>query len=166
MAAGITYTPIATTTLGSNTTTVTFSSISASYTDLILVMSVKLSTSGLTDVDYRFNGDTGSNYSRTWVEGNGTGTGTGRESNQTSMAIAGYYDSTNWTTQVTHFFNYSNTTTYKTAINRESTNYGNTGAKVGLWRSTSAINEISVFPKSSKSFSSGSTFSLYGITAA
>jgi hypothetical protein len=41
----ITYEPIATTTLGSATSTVTFSSISGSYTDLVAVFEVTL-TSG------------------------------------------------------------------------------------------------------------------------
>ena len=161
-----TYEPIATTTLGSNSTSVTFSSISGTYTDLVLVMVAKLTTSGLDDVGFRFNSDSGSNYSRTWLEGNGSTTGSGRASNETDMAIAGYYDNTDWTTQVTHFFNYSNSTTFKTAINRESTSYGNAGAKVGLWRNTAAITQIVISPRNSKSFASGSTFTLYGIKAA
>ena len=37
MAAGATYEPISTTTLGSNTNTVSFTSISSAYTDLIFV---------------------------------------------------------------------------------------------------------------------------------
>ena len=41
MAAGSTYTPIATTTLGSAQADVTFSSISGSYTDLVLIIGGK-----------------------------------------------------------------------------------------------------------------------------
>jgi len=64
----ITYEPIATTTLSSAQSSVTFSSISGSYTDLVLVFSdVKLS-SGDSAIDIQVgNGsvDTSSNYSFT-----------------------------------------------------------------------------------------------------
>ena len=59
-----TYEPIATNTLGSAASSVTFSSIPSTYTDLIVVMNYANST-GLADVFFRFNGDTGSNYSDT-----------------------------------------------------------------------------------------------------
>ena len=61
MAAGATYTQIATTTLGSSQSTITFSSISGAYTDLVLVVTAKVSSA--TDLWVRANSDSGSNYS-------------------------------------------------------------------------------------------------------
>ena len=66
MAAGITYTPIASTTLGSAAASYTFSSIPNTYTDLVLIASMADSNSG---ADQRMlvqvNGDTGTKYSTT-----------------------------------------------------------------------------------------------------
>ena len=57
-----TYTPIATQTLGSAAASVTFSSIPQGYTDLVLVDNVKsASGAGDSELDVRFNGDSGSN---------------------------------------------------------------------------------------------------------
>ena len=61
-----TYTPIATTTLGSGQTSVTFSSISGTYTDLILIASAS-NTGGATNIRLQFNGDTATNYSSTRI---------------------------------------------------------------------------------------------------
>jgi len=61
--------------------------------------------------------------------------------------------------------NYANTTTYKTFLVRGANTAGNIDADVGLWRSTAAINSVTVLIGSG-SLSSGSTFTLYGIAAA
>jgi hypothetical protein len=166
MPAGLTYTPIATTTLGSATNSYTFSSIPSTYTDLILVMSTQWTTAGNSDAGLRFNGDTGSNYSRTWLEGNGSAASSGRATNETAMYIVGYFSNT-ISTQICHIMNYSNTTTNKTAINRESSNPANSNvaAKVGLWRSTAAINSVTIY-HASNNFATGSTFTLWGIQSA
>jgi len=64
-----TYTPIATQTLGSATGTVTFTSISGSYTDLVLVITGN--TNNPTNPVLQFNGDTTTNYSHTYISGTG-----------------------------------------------------------------------------------------------
>ena len=72
MAAGSTYTPIATTTLGSAATSYTFTSIPSTYTDLVLVGN--LSSSSNTNISIRIYSDSGTNYSNTYLTGvNGTG---------------------------------------------------------------------------------------------
>ena len=66
-----------------------------------------------------------------------------------------------------HFNNYSNTTTYKTGLLKHMANYGNqVQCFIGTWRSTSAITKISIIAGGSKNWASGSTATLYGITAA
>lgn len=160
----ITYEPIATTTLGSAQSSVTFSSISGSYTDLVLVVSGKRDTGSADDFLVRFNGDSGSNYSRTFLYGDGTTAASGRESNQTSAKLL-YMDSTNWTATTLVFFNYSNSTTYKTAMNRTNLPGVVTSTNVALWRNTAAITSISI-TASSNNIASNSTFTLYGIKAA
>ena len=164
----ITYEPIATTTLGSSTASVTFSSISGTYTDLVLIFN-----GGITTADYairiRFNGDSGSNYSRTAISGYGTGAGSDRASNVTGlnvfMGFSGIPANTLDTSGIAHIQNYSNSTTYKTVISRSGNAARSAEAQVGLWRSTSAITSI-VIDTGSGNLYSGSTFTLYGIKAA
>lgn len=161
-----TYEAIATNTLGSAAASVTFSSIPSTYTDLILVMSP--SVASLVELKMRFNSDTGSNYSSTELTGTGTTAGSSRHSNQTSMyvnynAYAGNDFNSNFIAQIQ---NYSNSTTYKTALIRANNAGYGVDAIVGLWRSTAAITSITILNGASANFQSGSTFSLYGITAA
>ena len=68
-----TYSLIESQTLGSAAANVTFSSIPTTFTDLILVIST--ATTSIADQDMQVgNGsvDTGANYSRTWLQGNGS----------------------------------------------------------------------------------------------
>jgi hypothetical protein len=166
MAAGNTYVPIATQTLASAAASVTFSSISGAYTDLVLVVQPSGSTGG--DLQFTFNSDTAANYSTTWVAGNGTAASSARHSNYN------YGEANRWesvtttlgaTTYILNLTNYSNTTTYKTTLTRSNSAAAGAAALVTLWRSTSAITTISLF-LSGGTISTGSTFSLYGIAAA
>ena len=55
---------------------------------------------------------------------------------------------------------------YKTILSRYNNTTGETAATVHLWSNTSAINYIILKTLSNNSYNSGSTFTLYGITAA
>jgi hypothetical protein len=160
-----TYEKIATNTLGSATATVTFSTISGAYTDLVLIMNYG-QTSGNNSTKMRFNSDTGTNYSTTILSGNGTTAASSRESTVAQMTINDIGASSTLTTNaIVNIQNYANTTTYKTAITRGNTASAGTCTDVCLWRSTSAITSIDLFLAAS-TFLSGSTFTLYGIKAA
>ena len=167
MAAGLTYTPIATTTAGGSSTNVTFNSISGSYTDLVLVIANV--TAQIDNVAITLNSDTGSNYSRTIINGNGSTASSSKNSNQ-SYLYTMYKDTAGGdpVMSISQFQNYSNSTAYKTVLTRQETNSSGTKAiqaMVSLWRSTSAITSISI-NSGNANFNSGSTFTLYGITAA
>ena len=153
-----TYEKIQTTTLGSAQATVTFSSISSAYTDLIVVISAK-ATTGTPVTQFKINSDSGSNYSRTFIFGDGTSASSGRETSVTQVGMA-TINATNFTPHNLSFNNYSNTTTYKTILYRGGLDYP--AAQVALWRNTSAISTID-FIISSSTYTSGSTFTLYGI---
>ena len=163
MAAGSTYTPIATTTLVSATASVTFSSVPATYTDLVLVLNG--TTPSAIGIGLRFNGDTGGNYSNTFLAGSGSAASSGRASNFT-MGRFGNINTSN-TTAIAQIQNYSNTTTNKTILGRAATPADFVVAYVSLWRDTSAINSIVVITDDSTTqFAIGTTFTLYGIAAA
>lgn len=166
-----TYTPIATTTLGS-AATITFSSIPATYTDLKLVIVGGTTRATTSDtIRVQCNSDTGANYSSTYILGNGTAASSGRNSSSTNLFVEGIrlvgttYGLNSMLTL--DFMNYSNTTTYKTVIGRSNLpeQYGTTAA-VGLWRSTSAISSIYLQGDTVANFAIGTMATLYGIKAA
>jgi hypothetical protein len=170
MAAGSTYTPIATTTLGSNTASYTFSSISGSYTDLVLVCQVQQVTDG-EDFAVQVNGDTAANYSRTYLCGDGSTAHSGRSSSASNIILDHHATpptASSFTVNILNFENYSNATTYKTVLARSNSlsTYGGAVAVVGLWRNTAAITSITVFCTNSSNMKTGSTFTLYGIASA
>jgi hypothetical protein len=163
MAIAQTYEPLATQTLGGASSSVSFNSISADYTDLVLVIDGTVGSN--TGIQLRFNGDSGTNYSFIRVAGSGTSASSDRSSNATFMEL-GYYLSGNRNMNVIHIMNYSSTSIYKTVINRASATTANIGAMAfaELWRSTAAVNSITI--NASGNLSSGSTLTLYGIKAA
>lgn len=163
------YEPIATTVLGSDTSTVDFTGISQSFIDLVLVANIANNQTSTTAAVIRLqvgNGsiDTGSNYSTTFIFGETSGTST-RVTNQTF----GYNGECLGTlakrsTLIIQLQNYSNTTTNKSFLTRHGTG-SRIEANASLWRSTSAINQVRIF-LSGNSFITGSTFTLYGIRSA
>jgi hypothetical protein len=166
-----TYEPIATTTLGSAASSVTFSSISSSYTDLVLIISGRSTRASTDDSLYiQFNSDTATNYSYTELAGNGTAASSGRASSQTQIRPSTNMDAASqaagtFTPVIISMNNYSNTTTYKTTLSRSNMAAKEVSAVVGLWRSTAAISTI-LIKCAVGNLDTGSTFTLYGIKAA
>jgi len=163
MAAGSTYTPIATNTLGTATTIIDFTSIPSTYTDLVLVAS--FSNASNTDLYCRVNSTT-TGYSATQLYGNGTSAGSTRFSSTNTWVLdpAGGGLGTGQANLILNIQNYSNTTTYKSCLARTNAAGVVTGAVVGLWQSTAAISSVRLY--ADQNFTSGSTFTLYGIAAA
>lgn len=170
MTAGATYTPIATTTLGSAAADITFSSISGSYTDLIVVGNFALASAS-NALSLNFNSDAGSNYSVTTLYGDGTSAASARASARTSCLVSYYVCASTTVGEsniICHIQNYSNSTTYKTVLSRmnraTASNYPGTEATVTMWRNTAAITSVKI--SSGVNLVAGSTFTLYGIQAA
>ena len=166
-----TYTPIATQTLTSTAGIITFASIPQTYTDLVLIQSARVSSAyDITAV--RVNSVT-TNYSGTYLEGNGTSTTSGRGTAEIAARL-GYVPGTSytgeWSAEIYNFMNYSNATTNKIILSR--TNFTgsavgfNTQEKVTLIPTTSAITQITTQPVNGALWAIGSTFTLYGIKAA
>ena len=164
----ITYEPIATTTVPSDTTSgVTFSSIPQTYTDLVLVISAAASGS----LRYRINGST-SNYWNRYLEGSITST------------VSTFADSTTankgWITEsarpsstlgsgisVTNFMNYTNTVKSKMAISKSAANNG-VDFVTSWWNDTTAVSSIVVAVNDAftGTLYAGSILTLYGILKA
>ena len=158
-----TYTPLANITLGSSAASVTFSSISQAYRDLVLVWSGKGATAGFNH-RVQFNGDTTSNYFSVRMSGNGSAASSASNTlsflRVTDVAPPG-------TTQPDLIFtilDYSATDKHKSVLSRANSVDFGTEAVAGRWGSTSALTQIYMVA-SGDSFAAGSSFSLYGIAA-
>jgi len=155
-----TYTPLATVTLGASASSVTFSSIPATYRDLILV----ISATGTDSAErLRFNGDTGTNYSYVRMLGNGSTTASASLSGEDYIRSISFSLETLYNV-IIQIMDYSATDKHKTTLGRGNNASTNTIATAGRWANTDAINSIN-YSLSSGSFASGSTFSIYGIAS-
>lgn len=163
-----TYEPIATTTLSSAAASITFSSISSAYTDLRIVL-VGTST-GTSDynIQITFNSDTGTNYSKTGLQGNGTAASSSRATNNNYIyPMEGQGVTTTPSFYTMDIFSYAGST-YKTCLIEQNIDLNGSGRvyrAVGLWRSTSAITSTT-WTLSGSTFASGTTATLYGILKA
>ena len=163
-----TYEKIATTTLGSANSTITFSSIAASWTDLKMIFTGTNTAAGQ-DLLLRFNGDSGTNYSYTVLYGNGSSALSSRNTSLTYIFVAGVQ---NLSTTIPQFcdidiFSYTGSTN-KTIMSAHSADLNGSGTAskiVGLWRNTAAITSVSL-STSGTTFTAGTTATLYGILKA
>ena len=170
MAAGNTYVAIASTTLTSTANSITFSSIPATYTDLVIVgVGQGYTSPSYGQLQLFLNGDTSTNYSQTRVQ---EFAGSASSNRQTSWANGFPTSWLDWGTanqnvgmSILNVMNYANTTTYKTVLSRGFTPGFKTELSVLLWRSTAAITTINVAVNDTP-MNVTTVFSLYGITAA
>jgi len=171
-----TYTFISSNVLGSSAASVTFSAIPATFTDLVVRFSVR-STGGSNTFDHinvTFNGDTASNYSRTYLNGDGAAAASNRS---TSASLFGMLQAADGATATSNTFSNgelyipSYTASQNKPISQDSAQETNatTAYRVvnaGLWRNTAAITSIALAvggSGGSTDFVSGSSFYLYGI---
>jgi hypothetical protein len=168
------YESIATVTLSSNQTSISFTSISSAYTHLQLRCFVRMNRSDVADnMGVQFNSDTATNYS--WHNVRGDGSGVGVE-NGTSVSYM-YINDLAGNTATSGIFggaiidilDYADTNKYKTIrvlSGNDRNGAGGIAFSSGNWRSTSAISSISLSGRYGSGFISGSTVALYGIKGA
>lgn len=156
-----TYTLIASSVLGTSASTVTFSSIPATYRDLVLVINYSAFFSG---ANITLNNDTGNtNYTSVEIRGNGT--------NATSVSNTGVayflqtFSSTDGDNHIIQILDYSATDKHKTGLSRLNSATSTVRAVAARWANTAAINKIDLIGNSGNEFSSGTSFYLYGIVS-
>jgi hypothetical protein len=161
-----TYTPIYAQTISSNTSSITFSNIPTTFTDLVLEISVISTSTNNHYINLQYNGDMSSSYSTTILSGDGTSALSARFSNRTDFNID-YYAAphTQIGTRSVQIMNYSNNTTFKTGLVRSDRAGRGTDAMLGVWRSTAPITSIKITHDTAQ-FAAGSSITLYGIKAA
>ena len=153
-----TYTSLANITLGSSASSVTFSSIPATYRDLVLVVNGAGSTPE--NATLTFNGDTtAGNYS--WVSMRGDG------SSATSATSTGALVNTYTTdrfTAIIQVMDYSATDKHKTRLSRDDIASYHARAWASRWANTAAVTSM-VYGAAGGTFNSGTTLALYGIAS-
>ncbi len=162
-----TFESIATTTLGSAASTITFNSIPATYTDLRLVLNGSVTAS--LQVNLRFNNISTTTYSITNLNGDGATASSSRGSNQTEMNFNyGFLATTAQPIFATaDIFSYAGATNKTTlfTFQQDRNGSGFVERNVGLWRSTSAITRLDIITSTS-TLAAGFTATLYGIKSA
>jgi len=159
-----TYEAIASQTLGSAASSVSFTSIPGTYTDLFFVAQISNAVAASAVAWMRFNGITSSIYSLTKLIGNGYSASSYRQSNTSIAYIVDAYRQNEITVFTANIMSYSNSAIYKTVLTTDANGAADANRGTMLARLTDAITSI-VFVGGTN-FAAGSTFSLYGIKAA
>lgn len=171
-AAGGDYESISTVTVGAGgASSVTFSSIPSTYQHLQVRFIARISTSDTAENTWlRFNGDTGSNYSYHFLDGNGSSASAGGAASQTRIlagrAGAASSGSNIFGVNVLDVLDYASTNKNTTArilggIDRNGD--GNIRLDSGAWFNTAAVTSLTITPTTSNNFVQYSHFALYGI---
>jgi len=160
----ITYEPIATQTLASGATSITFNSIASSWTDLRLTFTG--AAAGNTGFWTRFNNDSSALYSQSAIYGDGAAVNPARNTGATELEWTSFanINTTPIIFAALDIFSYAGST-YKTSLmelSKDNNGSGHVARYVGLYRSTSAITRIDLI-SSAQNFSVGSTATLWGI---
>ncbi len=167
-----TYQLIASNTLSSSAASVTFSSIPATYTDLVLKLSTRTDLADTSvNIFTRLNGDTATNYSITRVANYGGGVDSDRNTSQVRFNQAPWSEGTNLTANTfansemyipSYTASQNKPLSVFDAVENDSATTAYVIATASLWRNTAAITSIEMLPYSGN-FVSGSSFFLYGI---
>jgi hypothetical protein len=170
-----TYTLISSVTVGSGgASSIDFTSIPATYTDLVLKLSARGTFTGNAwqNLRLRFNGDSGSNYSYTvLVALDGSAVGGSETSTYLRYSYMPYADATasTFTNNEYYIANYASSNqksiSYDSAAENNSSGVA-LGITSGKWNNSAAISSIAITPDLGGNWAQYSTAYLYGISNA
>jgi hypothetical protein len=158
-----TYDLIDSTVLGSSAASVTFSSIPATYRDLVLVVST-IAVSASLQVEIELNDDTATNYFQVRMVGDGssaTSAANSREAFTLTPAASIFEESFMGILQI---MDYSATDKHKTALGRGNLPAQRVIANASRWANTAAVNKLKIYTIAN-TYPAGSSFYLYGIVS-
>jgi hypothetical protein len=147
-----------------------FTSIPATYTDLVLIGSVRSSNSNnYGDVFFTFNGAT-TNRSARYLEGSGSAAASGTQttmgagSGQGNSATANTFG--NFQLYIPNYAGSANKSSSADGVGENNATQAYATLTANLWSQTTAINQISILPLSTFVFQQYSTAYLYGVSNA
>ena len=168
-----TFVNIASATVGAGgASSIDFTSIPSTYTDLIVKLSTRRSDTSEGYLSLRFNASSGSNYSNRTIRGTGSAASSSNDSSVTYLDFwvidgTGYTANTFASTDI-YIPNYAGSANKSVSAENVAENNA-TGAYMqitaGLWAQTAAINQITFYAAGAPSgtFAQYSTATLYGI---
>lgn len=170
MPAGATYVALASTSLSSTSSAISFTSISQAYTDLVIVASMRLSAGSTGHLCFNATSPSGTSYEILYFSGNGSAFQSKDIANGASVRLGEVYgsgiNSTNFTVMIASIGDYAATNKFKSVI----VNYAEVADEIsltgGTWHDTSAITSIGITSGSTGHFVTGCSFSIYGIARA
>jgi hypothetical protein len=176
-----TYTLIASSTVGSGgVSSIDFTSIPSTYTDLKLVLSLRGNVATTDDyVNIRFNSSSGANYSNRYLQGDGTASGSAQSGSFTAQTYNYAFQINGANATASSFGNVElYIPNYLASTGKSSLSFGAAESNVtvfnnrqialnaGLWNQTAAITSINLSVGSSTLWVQYSTAYLYGISNA
>jgi hypothetical protein len=168
------YESIATVTVGAGgASSVTFTGIPSTYTHLQLRMFCQFNdtTAGLGGASLQFNSDTGTNYTRHELIGEGTaassiGFGTGTYNGATVGRFYFTPSSSIFSPAIVDILDYTNTNKNTTVRSLGGTDVNGSGGELrfssSVWTNTAAVTSITI-PASTTNFKQYSSIALYGV---
>ena len=170
------YESIATVTLGSAASTISFTSIPSTYTHLQVrgIARTAGSDASYQHLTFQFNSDTGSNYYSHGLYGTGSSAFAHADGSLSANPLSYNLPTSTQTAStfaggVIDILDYANTSKYK-VVRALGGFDSNGGGALGLysanWNSTSAITSITLKVYQGSNFAANSTFALYGIKGA
>ena len=167
----LTYQAIATVTVGSGgAADITFSSIPATYTDLVILSNVRFDQSSDNGLYIQFNGDvTGTSYSRRYLLGDGS-SASSSSSSSTNRGMGGIgarstSTASTFANSLCYIPNYAgsnNKSVSVDAVNENNATSADAMLWASLWSNSAAITSIKLSPNSGN-IVQYSTATLYGI---
>ena len=152
--------------LGSAASSISFSSIPNTFTDLYITFSVRQSGSGVNQTLLEFNGST-SNFSFRLLEGTGSSAGSGNNTLNYGGLVQGSASTSNtFASNSLYIPNYAGSTAKSWSVDAVTENNATQAFQhlvAGLWNNTAAINSVTIKPFSGN-FEIASSATLYGIT--
>lgn len=163
---------IATTTLGSTTANITFSSIPQDYKHLQIRYFARTNRAAVgEDLAITFNADGANNYSWHYMDGNGSGATSGNGYTTSRMLVPGTPaasgTASTFGSAIVDILDYTNTNKYKTIKcigGYDANGNGSVLLTSGCWQSSSAITSLTFSPFTyTNSFVQYTSAALYGI---
>jgi hypothetical protein len=162
-----TYSLISSVTVGSGGTgTIEFSSIPATYTDLVVNLSGRCDADDF-NVYLRFNSST-SNYTQRRLQGTGSAAESATDTNILMLSTRSSYTATTFSNGAAYIPNYAGSTNKSVSIDTVTENNATVNRNIlnaGLWSDTTAISNIKLV-SATGNFVQYSTAYLYGISNA
>ena len=158
-------------TLASASASVTFSSIPAAATDLLLLGSARTSGASVDNVRLRFNGASNdTNHSYRVLIGNGSTASSTNNSYILVSAVSGTGTTSNtfanFEIYIPNYAGSTNKSVSATGVQENNATSANIYVAAGLWSNTAAVTELGLTLLAGQNFAADSSFFLYGITKA